>query len=184
MESVPAVFAPWAVFYTITGSSAAALTGLMFVVVTIMRDAERASEGLATISTAIVVHFTAALMVSGLLCAPWPAILWPASVLALFGVAGVSYQARVYVVAERANGGDYTPDIEDRIWYILLPPVAYAAMLVGAILLSIAPAIGSYVPAAAVALLLLIGIHNSWDVVTFITIANPTPPEQKERNQL
>ena len=178
MESVPSVFSPWAVFYTITGSSAAALTGLMFVVITIMKDTGRTSDGLATVSTAIVVHFTAALMISGLLCAPWPTVLWPAAILGLLGVAGVSYQIRVYLVTQQA-AGDYVPDIEDRIWYTILPTVAYAVIFAGAIALAIAPTMASYAPAGAVALLLLIGIHNSWDVVTFITIANPTPPEQK-----
>jgi len=178
MESVPSLLAPWAVFYTITGSSAAALTGLMFVVITIMKDTQRASDGLATVSTAIVVYFTAALMISGLLCAPWPTIMWPAALLALLGVTGASYQIRVYLVTLNASG-DYTPDLEDRIWYTILPTVASVVILVGGIALAISPTIGAYAAAGAVALLLLIGIHNSWDVVTFITIANPTPPEQK-----
>jgi len=178
MESVPSLLAPWAGFYTITGSSAAALTGLMFVAITIMKDTRRANDGLATVSTAIVVHFTAALMISGLLCAPWPTVSWPAAVLALFGVAGVSYQIRVHLVTLLASG-DYEPDLEDRIWYTVLPTVAYAVILAGAIALTIAPANALYAPAGAVALLLLIGIHNSWDVVTFITIVDATPPERK-----
>lgn len=173
MESAPSIFAPWGAFYTVIGSSAAALTGLMFVVITIMKDTERASGGLATVSTAIVVHFTAALMISGLLCAPWPAMLWPAAILALLGAAGVSYQCRVYVLTLNAPNTDYEPDLEDRIWYTILPTIAYAVVLLGAIALAIAPMAGAYAPAGAVALLILIGIHNSWDLVTFITIKDP-----------
>lgn len=174
MESPSSVFSAWSVFYTLTGSSAAALTGLTFVIITLIKGGEQqtSTDGVATFSTPTVVHFAVALMVSGLLCAPWPTLLWPSAILAIAGAGGVSYEIRILLKARRVTV--YTPDLEDWIWYTILPMVAYAIILAGAIGLAIQPAGAAYAPAAAVALLILVGIHNSWDVVTYLTFSGPS----------
>lgn len=173
MESPSSLFEPWAAFYTITGSSAAALTGLTFVVVTLMGDSRRrpGTDGIARVSAATVAHFTAALMISGLLCAPWPTLLTPCTFLVLIGAVGVSYQCRLLVSSLQFSG--YQPDAEDWTWYTFLPMFAYAVIFASAILLMVQPHLAMYGPAAGVSLLILIGIHNSWDIVTYITIVNP-----------
>ncbi len=58
---------------------------------------------------------------------------------------------------------------EDWIWHIVLPPVAYAAVLLAALLLGRGEA-PLLVVAGATVLLLCIGIHNAWDTVTFLTV--------------
>jgi hypothetical protein len=76
--------AGWENFYVIVGSSAGALIGLQFVVITlvaeipIIRDVERAGSAF---STPTVVHFGTALLLSAIVSAPWrgiavPAIMW------------------------------------------------------------------------------------------------------------
>ncbi|HLY31201.1 MAG TPA: hypothetical protein VKQ36_09230, partial [Ktedonobacterales bacterium] len=72
----------WDNFYVIIGSGAAALTGLMFVVVTLISGVRlrRSNEGIATFSTPTVVHFCVALFVAAALTAPWQA-LWPVALL-------------------------------------------------------------------------------------------------------
>ncbi|MBV8637735.1 MAG: hypothetical protein JO322_06580 [Candidatus Eremiobacteraeota bacterium] len=173
MGSPSSVFSEWAAFYTLTGSSAAALTGLTFVVITLLRDSQRraGTGGIARVSAATVAHFTAALMISGILLAPWPMLLVPCTLLAAAGAAGVSYQCRLLVYSLRFS--EYTPDAEDWTWYTFLPMFAYAVILGSAVALSIAPQHAMYAPAAGVALLILVGIHNSWDIVTYITISDP-----------
>ncbi len=179
MESASSIFSAWAVFYTLAGSSAAALTGLTFVVITLMQGRERrtTTDGVATFSTPTVAHFTAVLMISGLLCAPWPSLLWPETLLALIGACGVSYHCRLALLARTFNL--YTPDIEDWMWYTFLPMAAYGIVFASAVLLASETAGAVYAPAAGVALLILVGIHNSWDVVTYITIGDMTPPDKK-----
>jgi len=181
MESPSSVFSGWDVYYTVTGTSASALTGLTFVIITLMRDSERrtTSDGVTAFSTPTVVHFTAALMLSGFLIAPWPLLLWPATFLALVGAIGVSYQCRIMFIALRFTM--YEPDVEDWIWYTILPMIAYAVVLAGAVGLAYAPAPAAYAPAFGVALLLLIGIHNSWDVVTYITLKDRSTSEEANR---
>lgn len=180
MESPSSVFSAWDVYYTVVGTSASALTGLTFVIITLMSDGQRRTSftGVSAFSTPTVVHFTAALMISGLLCAPWPTLLWPAAFLALIGAGGVSYQCRILSLA--LGFSEYHPDLEDWMWFTILPMLAYGTVLTGAILLAFMPAGAAYAPAAGVALLLLIGIHNSWDVVTYITIKQPASSEEEK----
>jgi hypothetical protein len=66
-------FKEWESFYVIVGSSAGALIGLQFVVITLIaeRPALRSAEGGAAFSTPSVVHFAVVLLLSAILSAPW-----------------------------------------------------------------------------------------------------------------
>ena len=64
----------------------------------------------------------------------------------------------------------YTPDVEDWIWYTIVPFVAYAAIFGSAIALAQFAVPALFGVAAGVALLILIGIRNAWDIVTFIAV--------------
>jgi hypothetical protein len=177
-ETASSVLGPWSSFYTMTGSSAAALTGLMFVVITLVSGEERvrrAPDGISTFSTPTVVHFSAALIVSALLTAPWRLLLHPAILLGLIGLYGIVYQVRVI---EKARGlSNYRPDLEDWIWFTILPFLAYLAILAGAVLLVTMPVDALFAFAASVMLMIVLGIRNAWDVVTFIAVggADDTP---------
>src|SRR6266851_422466 len=65
--------ARWESFYVIVGSSAGALTGLQFVVMALIAEAESGSSMLEVraFGTPTVVHFCAALLISAVLSAPW-----------------------------------------------------------------------------------------------------------------
>ena len=65
--------AQWTSFYVIVGSSAGALIGLQFVVVTLIGEKPPvgAAEAGAAFATPSVVHFCAALLLSAVLSAPW-----------------------------------------------------------------------------------------------------------------
>lgn len=163
------------------GSSAAALTGLMFVVITLVtrdEDAVRSRDGVSTYSTPTVMHFCAVLLVSAVLVAPWRALVHPAILIALTGLGGIVYVARVI---ERAKRMAYTPDLEDWVWYHILPLLTYIVLFAGSIALPIASPEGALAIAATVVILIFIGIHNAWDVVTFSRF--PTMYESLERGQ-
>ena len=162
----------WQNFYTIIGTAAATLTGLMFVVVTLIAGvrvrASSPSSGIAVFSTPNVVHFGAALLVAAILSAPWQA-LWPAGLL--LGLAGLGGMIYVVIVLRRARRQtDYQAVLEDWLWHTVLPLVSYTALLVAAIVLPGHPAPALFVIAAATVLLLFIGIHNAWDNVTYIAL--------------
>jgi hypothetical protein len=66
-----ALLAEWDNFYVITGSSAAGLTGLTFVVIALSADAKRVNvSGLRTYVTPTIVHFGAVLALAAYLSMP------------------------------------------------------------------------------------------------------------------
>ena len=169
MEGAP-VLGAWSNFFVMTGSSAAALTGLMFVVTSLI-DRQRVSrEGVGIFSTPTVVHFGCVLLASAMLLAPWHA-LWHAAVgLGVIGLYGLGYVVRAIVLSFRISG--YAPDLEDWTWFTVAPLIGYGAVLAGALILYRDPW-GIFVVAGGAMLLMFIGIRNSWDVITYISVTSP-----------
>jgi hypothetical protein len=175
MESATrAVLAGWHDFYLVTGTAAAALTALQFVTQTMVAStAQRAfggddpTSGIDAFGSPTVVHFTLALLLSAVMCAPWSGYGGLAGTLAVLGAGALGYAVIVLRRARRQRA--YVPVLEDWIWHMALPPTAYAGVLAAALLLGIGEA-PLFVVAAATLLLLCVGIHNSWDTVTYLTI--------------
>jgi len=114
---------------------------------------------------------------AGILSAPWQA-LWPAGLLlGLAVLAGVTYMLIVLWLARHRL--DYQPVLSDWLWYTVLPLVSYAALVVAAIVLPTQPVPALFVIAAVTMLLLFIGIHNAWDVVTYTAFERSQPQDNK-----
>jgi hypothetical protein len=177
-EAVVSPLTTWQSFYVIMGSSAAALTGLMFIVVTLIAEVRprSSSHGLAAFSTPTVVHFCAALLLSAILSAPWQALSQAGLVLGFSGLAGVTYAAIAVRRVRRSTG--YRPDLEDWLWYAALPLVAYTALVVAAIVLPSSPAPALFGIGAVTVLLLFIGIRNAWDTVTYVGVHSAQPKNE------
>lgn len=145
----------------------------MFVVVTLSaarrtQSIEDRHRGTATFSTPTVLHFCAAFLVSGIMAAPWSSLRYPETILALSGVCGILY---VVGVTLRARGFTaYQPDAEDWTWFVILPFTAYIVLTAGGLLLTGGSPLALPVIAAATMLLIFIGIHNAWDLVTYLAI--------------
>jgi hypothetical protein len=168
----------WASFYVIVGSSAGALTGLQFVVMTLISASGR-TGGLETISafgSPNVVHFCVSLLVASILSIPWRGLHTAGVAVALCGALGVLY---VLIVMRRAaRQRTYQPVFEDWLWHVALPILAYAVLFVaGGVLAGAVPDSLFFIGPAAL-LLVFIGIHNAWDTVTFLTATSgqPSPP--------
>ena len=171
-EAQLAPLATWQTFYILIGTAAATLTGLMFIVVTLLAGVRErvplSSEAFATFNTPNVVHFGLVLLVAAVLTAPWQALWLVGVLLGLCGLGGVTYA--VIVVRRVRRQTDYRPVLEDWLFHTVLPLVSYTAFIVAAIALPGNPAPALFVIAAATVLLLFIGIHNAWDNVTFIAV--------------
>jgi fatty acid desaturase len=161
-------FPEWETFYVIIGSSAGALTGLMFVVIALIADVRSSVRQIDAFGTPTVVHFSAVLLLSGILSAPWPAMSAARLALGVFGAAGVVYMLVVLRRAHRQTG--YKPVLEDWLFHTALPLVAYAAVLAAAVGLPWRPPSLLFLIGGAAVLLLFIGIHNAWDTVTYIVV--------------
>jgi hypothetical protein len=171
--------ASWQPFYVLVGTAAATLVGLQFVVITLIAGVQRRSSGaFEAFTTPNIVHLGAALLLAALLSAPWQ-VLWQASLLlGLSGLGGVTY---VLIVLGRAHRQrDYHPVLEDWLWHMVFPLVSYTALLVAAIVLPGHPAPALFVIAAAILLLLFIGIHNAWDNVTYIALELSQPQDKSQ----
>jgi chromate transport protein ChrA len=158
----------WSNFYVISGSAAAALTGLMFVAITLIATTRRqgASGAIAAFSTPTVVHFGAVLLIALVLSAPWPALWMVGILLGLTGLCGGIYI--IIVVRRTRQQNDYQPVLEDWLWHTIFPLISYIALIVAAIMLPGNPVPALFVIAAATVLFLFIGIHNAWDNVAYL----------------
>jgi hypothetical protein len=172
--------AGWEGFYVIVGSSAAALTGLQFVVIVLGAEVNALGSGHTTraFATPTVVHFCTVLLTSAILTAPWRALTGPAVALGASGIAGVAYVA--IVVRQARKQTDYVPVLEDWLFHWVLPFVAYGTLLASAVTLVRRPEPSLFAFAAAAVLLLFVGIHNAWDAVIYIAQGH-RPPRDDER---
>ena len=158
----------WENFYVIVGSSAGALIGLQFVVITLIadipaiRDAERAGSAFATPT---IVHFCSVLFLAALLSAPWHAFTTPAILWGALGIVGLIYEA--IVIRRMRMQTAYRPEFEDWLFHALLPVAGYATLAGSAYGTRFDVDSALFGTAAASLLLLFIGIHNAWDAVTY-----------------
>ncbi|MGZ3666601.1 MAG: hypothetical protein ACXVDA_19200 [Ktedonobacterales bacterium] len=158
----------WATFYVIIGTAAAVLTGLMFVVVTLIAGArlQPGSAPIAAFNTPNVVHFCLVLLVAAILSAPWPSLGFAAVLLGLIGLGGVSYAS--IVLRRLRHQTTYAPVLEDWLWHVILPLIAYAALVIAAMVLPDNSLPALFVIGAVTILLVFSGIHNAWDNVTYL----------------
>lgn len=163
----------WAEYYLIVGAAAAALTGLQFVAQTLLAaDLGRFESGDPEVATAAfgsptVVHFTLALVLSAVMGAPWPSLDVLRVTLAVLGAGAFLYC--VIVLRRTRRQRIYHPVLEDWVFHVVLPLIAYGAVLSAALLLGDGEVGALFAVGAATLLLVIVGIHNAWDTVTYLT---------------
>jgi hypothetical protein len=158
----------WESFWVIVGSSAGGLTGLMFVVVALVRESSlpRNPDTINAFGTPNVLHFVAVLFLAAVLSAPWHHMKDPAHVVGATSLAGIVY---VFIVLRRMfRQSEYKPVLEDWVWHQILPMIGYALLFVGAAGMSHDQSWALFVIGAVALLLLFVGIHNAWDTVAYV----------------
>jgi hypothetical protein len=165
-------FEEWESFYVIVGAAAGALIGVQFVVMTLIAEnpPPRVHEAGPAFATPTIVHFSAALLLSGLVRIPWEGMTAVAALWGLVGLSGVVYSL---VVARRMRKQTtYRPELEDWVYYCLLPLIGYAVLIVCAFLAGSHAHDALLGVAAAALLLLFVGIHNAWDAIAYHVFVN------------
>jgi hypothetical protein len=167
----------WQNFYVIVGSTAGALIGLQFVVLTLIAQrpiAQNLAQAGHAFATPNIVHFGAVLLLAGIMSAPWQESA-PASIL--WGVLGLSGVLYAGVVTRRMRRqAAYQLVFEDWLFHALLPFTAYTTLAITAFVSHSHLRGALFGIGAAAMLLLFIGIHNAWDGVTY-HIFDSTPKE-------
>ena len=179
------ILSQWENFYVIVGSSAGGLTGLMFVVVALVAESSlpRTPDSMNAFGTPNVIHFLATLVIAAVLSVPWQRLKDPAHVIGFGALAGIVYVLVVLRRVLKQKEGGYKPVLEDWVWHLFLPMIAYTALFVGAAGLSHDQPWALFLIGAIALLLLFIGIHNAWDTVTYVValrIEESQPPKSPE----
>jgi len=160
----------WDNFYVITGSSAAGLTGLTFVVIALSNEAKRVNlRGLRAYVTPIIVHFGAVLALAAYLSMPHQNLLSLSLAFGIAGAAGLLYIAHIAANIGRVSS-EYVPVREDWIWNVILPLIAYGTLLAAAFLIWWLPERCMYAVAAVSVGLMFVGIHNAWDIAVWNSV--------------
>jgi hypothetical protein len=181
LEAAVPILGAWQNFYVIVGSAAAALTGLMFVVITLIasRESHRSDAAIGAFGTPTVVHLCAALLIAMILSAPWPALWNAALLLGICGLAGAIYM--IIVLRRALHQTDYQPVLEDWLWHTIFPFLSYMALLVAALLMPGNMTSALFVIGAATVLFLFIGIHNAWDTITYMTFNGSSSENERQQ---
>jgi len=89
--------------------------------------------------------------------------------LGVAGLIGIAYIIVIALGIRKQN--TYKPFFEDWLFHVLLPLAAYATLTVSALATRVYVREAPFGVAAAALLLLFIGIHDAWDIVTYHVFA-------------
>jgi hypothetical protein len=164
----------WHDFYVLVGTASATLVGLTFVAVSIgtsIFDEDHRSAMRAFI-TPTVVHFAAVLFACLLITIPTQSWHTLGALIGAGGLAGSIYCGKLAsrILIHR----QFTLDLDDRLFYFLLPLLGYLVALMAAALLLTQSIASPNLIAAAVLTLLLAAIRNAWDMMVWIVIKTPS----------
>ena len=174
----------WENFYVIIGSSAGALIGLQFVVMTLIAEMPKhpdMEQAGAAFGTPTVVHFGAVLLLSAFATMPWESA---AAVSVLWGVVGLCGLGYGLLTWRRMTSQQaYKPVVEDWLFYLLFPKVAYVAITVAAFCAPLHLRGAEFAIAASALALLFVGIHNAWDSVMYQVLLKARHESKKSTSQ-
>jgi hypothetical protein len=164
------VFQGWDNFYLMTGSAAAGLIGLLFVVVTLTqgRDRSQAMRGVSIYMTPTVLNFAVVLSTSAVATAPGLAVPVMAAVLGAGVLVGLGNAVWACVAMRRPPPGSEPPHWSDFWLYGAAPAMIYLGLLATDVALWMQADWAVDAMAALLLALLLLGIRNAWDLVTWM----------------
>jgi hypothetical protein len=164
----------WHDFYMLAGTASATMVGLLFVAASVGSGVFRADRvaPLRVFLTASVVNFSIVLATCLVVLAPvegWAllGVLVVAGSLFGLGHGGVAWRDTV------RDGLIASIDLEDRTWYLVLPIVGYLAEAGAGVALALRMDQAAVALALSVGLLLVVGVHNAWDITVWSVTRRP-----------
>jgi hypothetical protein len=167
VEHLPNQLEAWHDFYVVVGTGAAALTGLLFVIVSLgphVVDRQK-SAGVRAFISPVATQFTYVLVMSALMLVPELPMPVLGTVLAVAGLGGLVYTAWTRV-HQRWRASKLS--LLDWIWFVGMPFACFASMLLSGICIAMQAAYGLHGVAATAALMIVVGIRNAWDLVLWV----------------
>jgi hypothetical protein len=168
--SVSEAMGHWHEFYALLGTASATLVGLLFVAATVSSGVFSSNRRapLRVFLSATVVHFSSVLAVCLIVLIPLQSWLQFGLLVLGCGVFGLVYCGLIARDTVRDSRLMAAIDLEDRTWYMLVPVVGYVLETATGVALAFRFASGSVALAFAVAVLMIAGIHNAWDITIWI----------------
>ena len=163
------MFHGWDSFYLMIGSAAAGLIGLLFVVATLTagRDHTSAMRGASLYMSPTVFHFAVVLVISAATQAPGLARTTAGMIIGVAALAGFIYGVSVTLRLRRPN--TQSPPHWTDLWcYGVYPTAIYLGLGVGAAGAGTEASWAADSVAITLLALLLLGIRNAWDLVTWL----------------
>lgn len=170
------MFEDWGEFYLLTGSAAAVLIGLLFVVVTLMQDRPRSTvlSGAKLYMGPVVLHVSFVLVLSAAALVPGITPRALAVIAGAVAIAGLIRGGFVTAGIARIRIGDDAPHWSDAWCYGVIPTFFY--LLLAIVAAGFWGDAAWAVEALAVMIaLLLISIRNEWDLVIWLA---PKPDKE------
>ena len=165
----------WHDFYILIATASATLIGLMFVAASIGASVFNPDREvpLRAFLTPTVVHFSVILVSCLASMAPSLANGSLGVPIVCIGVVGIACACRA-VINLRRRGIFLRKDLEDRFCYAIIPITTYLALIATGVILPMRPGLGLDMLAATLVALLLLGIHNAWDMTLWIVLNTQT----------
>lgn len=170
----------WENFYVITGSAAAGLTGLTFVVIALASEANMVRlSGLRAFITPIVIHFGSVLWIASILSIPGHTALSLSISFIVTAIVLTIYSA-VTIYRMYAMRDSYVPALQDWIWNASLPALCCLSLLAAGLMVFEQPVLALYVAGLDTLAMLFVGVHNAWDLAVWITAERPGKQREHE----
>jgi hypothetical protein len=159
---------PWHDFYLVVGTGAAALTGLLFVIVSLGPHvvANNTRTGVRAFISPIAAHFTTVVVASSVMLVPEIPFQVLGAMLGVAGLGGLIYTAWTRA-HQRWRAGELP--VLDWIWFVGLPYLCFAAMFASGAAIAMREALGLHGIAATLLFMIVVGIRNAWDIVLWVT---------------
>jgi hypothetical protein len=169
MSPLETALGPWHEFYTLLGTASATMIGLQFVAATVGSGvfASGRRAALRVFLSASVVNFSSILTASLMVLAPvrnWTAF---GALIAGCGIFGLTHSGLAWRDTMR-DGLISSIDLEDRVWYVALPVLGYLLLACSGMALGLRFEFGGAALAVSMGMLLLVGLHNAWDITLWI----------------
>ena len=161
------MFSGWQSFYQMTGEAAATLTGLLFLVVSLVADRQLSSmpQGAGLFTSPTVFHLVSVLVVSALALAPDGSGQSQNAIMIGWAAMGVVYTTwlavRLFALPNPTHWSDCW-------WYGAGPALTYVALTVATVVAWVHASHAAYFVALCLMALLILAIRNAWDLVTWL----------------
>ena len=168
MQPLTQALAPWHDFYTLLGAASATMVGLLFVAASVVWYFSQNRRGaLRIFLSASVVQFGNILAVCLIVMAPLPRWEQFGGLVTACGLFGLGYSGLAWRDTVH-DGLSARIDLEDRIWYVVLPAVQDVAReSASGVALALRSAVGCAALAVSAGVLLAVAMHNAWGITVW-----------------